>query len=172
MAPARTVGTAAVAFVAAAAGTAACGIPAGFAWGAVTPRVLLQVVAHGTAAVVNPETSAFIVADAWFCLIGVIGGLLTGSLGYLIAVRRWGPAAAAGLIVGALAASSIALWVGDLDGRAAFQHELAVSAPGTRLHASLALGAKSGLTFWPLVTGLTIAVIEIVIRSRSRRRPA
>jgi len=171
-APARTAGTAAVAFVTAAAATAICGIPAGFAWGAVAPRVLVQVVARGTAAVVNPETSAFIAADIWFCLIGVIGGLLTGSLGYLITVRRWGPAAAAGLIVGALAASSIALWAGDLGGRAAFQHQLAVRAPGTRLHASLALGAKSGLTFWPLVTALTIAVMEIVIRSRSRRRPA
>jgi len=161
-----------VIFVAAAAATAVCGIPAGFAWGAVAPRVLVQVVAHGTAQIGNPETSAFIVADVWFCAIGIIGGLLTGSLGYLIAVRRWAAAAAAGLIAGALAASSVALWVGDLDGLAAFRHQLAVSAPGTRLHASLALGAKSGLIFWPLLAALTIAVIEMIIRSRSGRRPA
>ena len=106
--------------MAAAAATAVCGIPAGFAWGAVAPRVLVQVVGHGVAEVVNAETSAFIVADVWFCLIGVIGGVLTGSLGYLIAVRRRGAAAAAGLIAGALAASAVALWVGDLDGHAAF----------------------------------------------------
>ena len=47
-----------------------------------------------------------------------------------------------------------------------------MSAPGTRLNASLALGAKSGLTFWPMLAALTIAVIEIVIRSRSARRSA
>jgi hypothetical protein len=161
-----------VVFVSAAAATAVWGIPAGFAWAAVAPHVLVEVVGHGSAQVVNAETSAFIVADVWFCLIGVIGGLLTGSLGYLIAVRRWGAAAAAGLIAGALAASAVALWVGDLGGHAAFQHQLAVSAPGTRLNASLALGAKSGLTFWPMLAALTIVVIEIVIRSRSARRSA
>jgi hypothetical protein len=159
-----------VVFVSAAAATAVWGIPAGFAWAAVAPRVLVEAVGHGMAQVVNAESSAFIVADLWFCLIGVIGGLLTGSLGYLIAVRRWGAAAAAGLIAGSLAASAVALWVGDLGGHTAFQHQLAVSAPGTRLNASLTLGAKSGLTFWPMLAALAIAVIEIVIRSRSARR--
>ena len=157
-------------FLAAAAATAVFGIPAGFAWGALAPRVLVQIVAHGNAQIVNPETSAFIVADVWFCLIGVIGGLLTGALGYLIAVRRWGAAAAAGLIAGALAATALELWIGGLDGHAAFQHQLAASAPGTFLHASLALGAKSGLTFWPLLTALAIAVPEIIRRWRSGRR--
>ena len=161
--------TAGLVFLAAAAATAVCGIPAGLAWGALAPRVLVQVVGHGTAEVVNVETSAFIVADVWFGLIAVIGGLLTGALGYLIAIRRWGAAAAAGLITGALAASAVELWIGGLDGHAAFQHQLAVGAAGTFLHASLALGAKSALTFWPLLTALTITVIEAVHRSRSAR---
>ncbi len=164
--------TAAAVFAAAAAATAVLGIPAGFAWGAVAPRVLVHVAGPGAAVVVNAETSAFIVADVWFFVIGVIGGVLTGSLGYLIAVRRRGAAAAAGLIAGALAASAVALWVGDLDGRAVFRHQLAVSAAGTRLHASLALGAKSGLVFWPLLAALTIAVIEAVARSRAARARA
>ena len=47
-------------------------------WGALAPRVLVQVVSKGTAEIVHAETSAFIVADVWFCLIGVAGGLLTG----------------------------------------------------------------------------------------------
>jgi hypothetical protein len=169
--PVPTISTVAVVFVSTAAATAVWGIPAGFAWAAAAPRVLVEVVGHGIAQVVNAETSAFIVADVWFCLIGVIGGLLTGSLGYLIAVRRWGAASAAGLIAGALAAAAVALWVGALGGHAAFQHQLAVSAPGTRLNAPLALGAKSGLTFWPMLAALTIAVIEVVIRSRSAHRP-
>ena len=166
----QTLRTAAVVFLAAAAATAIFGIPAGFAWGALAPRVLVQVVGPGAVQIVNPETSAFIVADVWFFLIGVIGGLLTGALGYLIAVRRWGAAAAAGLIAGALAATALELWIGGLDGHAAFRHRLAVSAPGTFLHASLALGAKSGLTFWPLLTALAIAVPEIIRRRRSGRR--
>ena len=45
---------------------------------------------RGAAQVVNPETTAFIAADAWFVLIAAIGGLLTGIAGYLLLVRRHG----------------------------------------------------------------------------------
>ena len=146
------------------------------------PRALVQVVSKGTAAVVNAETSAFIAADLWFCLIGVAGGLLTGTFGYWIIIRRRaprasaipgarGPAGAAGLILGALAAAAIARWIGGLDGRGAFRHQLATGAVGTRLHAPLTLGATSGLTFWPLATALTIVVIEAAVRWPAARRP-
>ena len=160
---------------AAAVATAVCGIPAGFIWAALAPRALVQVISRGTVAVVNAETSAFIVADLWFCLIGVAGGLLTGVFGYRIVARRRadvGPAAAAGLILGALAATAIAQWIGGLDGRAAFLHQLAVATPGTRLHQPLALGATSGLAFWPLATALTIVVIEIAARWHAARHAA
>jgi len=158
-------------FLAAAAATAVCGIPAGYIWAAVAPRAVVAVIARGTAQVVNPETSAFIAADLWFCLIGAIGGLLTGALGCWIAARRRGrgPAVAAGLIVGALAAAAIMLWIGELGGHAAFRHELAVSAAGTLLHAPLGLGATSGLAFWPLCTALAITVIEVTARWRAAR---
>ena len=155
--------------------TAVCGIPAGFIWAAVAPRALVQVISRGTVAVVNAETSAFIVADLWFCLIGVAGGLLTGAFGYRIVARRRadvGPAAAAGLILGALAATAITRWIGGLDGRAAFLHQLAVAAPGTRLHQPLTLGATSGLAFWPLATAFTIVVIEIAARWHAARHAA
>jgi len=157
-------------FGASAAATAVWGIPAGFLWGALAPRVLVQVVSKGTAEIVQPETSAFIVADLCFCLIGVAGGLVTGVLGYLLAVRRRGPAAAAGLIVGALGAAAVTLGIGDHYGQAGFRHQLAHSPPGTHLHASLALGATSGLVFWPLATAFVIAVSELAVRSRARAR--
>lgn len=161
--------------MAAAAAVAVCGIPAGLAWAAAAPRALLQVVSRGTAVVVNAETSAFIVADAWFCLIGAVGGVLTGSIGYLIAVRRRGAVAAAGLIAGALAAALVMLWAGDNCGLAAFRHRLTVSAPGTRFDSSLALGATSALAFWPMFAALAIAVAEVAVRagrSRAARRQA
>ena len=59
------------------------------------PRAVLQEVAAGEANFVNVESSAFIVADAWFCLITVVGGLITGVLGYRFGVRRAGWVAAA-----------------------------------------------------------------------------
>jgi len=75
-------------------------------------------------------------------------------------------AAAAGLIVGALGAAAVTLWLGENYGLAGFRHQLAHSPPGTQLHASLALGATSGLVFWPLAAAFVIAVSELAVRSR------
>ena len=142
------------------AGSAVLGIAAGLIWAAVAPRALLQEVAHGEAQQVNAETSAFISADAWFCIIVAVGGLITGVLGYRILVRRAGWPATAGLVLGALAASLIALWVGENMGLGTYNHQLASSAVGVFFNSSLALGAKSGLVFWPLITSLVIVLAE------------
>jgi hypothetical protein len=144
------------AFIAALAGSAVLGIAAGLVWAAVAPRPLLQEIAHGEAQVVNAETSAFIVADAWFCLIAAVGGLITGVLGYRLLVRRAGWVATAGLVVGAVAAALLAVWVGEQVGLGTYNHLLASSPAGTFFHGSLALGAKSSLAFWPLLTSAAI----------------
>jgi hypothetical protein len=133
---------------------------AGLIWYAVAPRALLQEIAAGEAEVVNAETTAFIVADAWFALITAVGGLITGVLGYRILVRRFGAAATAGLVLGAVAAALLALWVGDNLGTGTYNHLLASSPTGTFFHASLALGAKSTLAFWPLCTSAVILLAE------------
>jgi hypothetical protein len=153
------------AFVAALAGSAVLGIVAGLVWAAVAPRALLQEVARGEAQVVNAETSAFIVADAWFCLITAVGGLISGVLGYRVLVRRAGWAATAGLVLGAVAAALLAMWVGENVGLGTYNHLLASSPVGTFFHASLSLGAKSSLAFWPLLTSAAILLAE----SGSRR---
>ena len=54
--------------------SALLGLLAGLVWSALAPRALLVVQSRGVAYVVNPETSAFIVADAWFCLLTALGG--------------------------------------------------------------------------------------------------
>jgi hypothetical protein len=144
------------AFIAGLAGSAVLGIAAGLIWAAVAPRPLLQEIAHGEAQVVNAETSAFIVADAWFCLIVALGGLITGVLGYRILVRRAGWAAAAGLVLGAVAAALLAMWAGEQVGLGTYHHLLASSPVGTFFHASLTLGAKSSLAFWTLFTSAAI----------------
>jgi len=108
----------------------------------------------------NVETAAFIVADAWFALITAVGGLITGILGYRILVRRAGAAAAAGLVLGAVAAALLALWVGENIGLATYNHLLASSPAGAVFRSSLALGAKSTLAFWPLCTSGVILLAE------------
>src|SRR5215475_14202985 len=67
-----------VAALAVAAGTAALGVVAGLGWAAVTPRPLLVMTAPGAATLVNAETTAFIAADAAFCLVCLAGGVISG----------------------------------------------------------------------------------------------
>ncbi len=142
------------------AGSALLGLVAGLIWAAAAPRAVLQEVARGEAGVINPESSAYIVADVWFCGIAVAGGLITGILGYRFLVRRTGWIATAGLVFGAVAAALLALWIGENIGLGTYNHLLATSPTGAIFHGSLGLGAKSALAFWPLLTSAVILLAE------------
>ncbi len=155
--------------LAVAAGTALLGMAAGYGWSLVAPRALLVMVSPGTASVVQVETSAFIAADAAFCLIGVAGGAVSGALGYLLAVRRHGPLGMAGVLAGAVAATYLARWAGEQSGLATFHHLLATLPAGAHLRDSLLLRASSALAFWPLAAGLTAGGLE-AFATRGRHR--
>ncbi len=159
-----------LAFAAVLLGTALLGVAAGFIWPAVAPRALLVIVSRGSADVVNPETSAFIAADGWFTVVCLIGGVISGLTGYLLAVRRYGPSAMVGVLAGALAAALIARWIGEQSGAAAFNHLLLVGRTGLLLRAPLALGGVGALAFRPLAAGLTAGGIEAIGYFRDRRR--
>lgn len=135
-------------------GTALLGVAGGFVWAALAPRAGLVMTGPGAAAVVNPETSAFVAADGLFCLVCLVGGALSGLAGYVFAVRRWGPLPMAGVLAGAVAAAFLARWAGQQEGLATFHHLLATLPAGARLTGPVALGAASALTFWPLAAGL------------------
>jgi hypothetical protein len=149
------------------AGSVLLGAVAGLIWVAVAPTPLLREIAPGEAELISAESSAFIVADAWFVLITAVGGLITGVLGNRCLDRGAGPGAAAGLVLGAVAAALAALWVGDNIGLGTYQHLLASSPTGASFHSSLALGAKSALALWPLCTSGVILLAE-----SGGRRPA
>jgi hypothetical protein len=171
--PGRTQATlrsALLALAAAAAASALVGLLVGLIWSAVAPRALLVVQSRGVAFVVNAETSAFIVADAWFCLLTGAAGLICGLAGYLLAVRRYGALALTGLLAGGVAGSALAMWVGQQQGLAGFQSKLAASPVGTRLREPLVLGGHGALAFWPLVVGLVVGTIEVIGQSVQRRR--
>ena len=182
--PALDLGPAAVAAsLAVAAGTALLGLLAGFAWSLLAPRAGLVIVSPGAAGLVQVETTAFIAADALFCLLTVAGGVVSGALGYLLAVRRHGPLAMAAVLAGALAAAYLTRWVGERSGMATFHHLLATLPAGAHLRDMLTLGATSALAFWPLAAGLTAGGLAAVAadgrrglarpyRAGRRRRPA
>jgi hypothetical protein len=151
------------------AGSALLGVAAGFCWAAVAPRAWLVMTGPGSASLTNAETGAFIAADAAFCLVCLAGGVVSGILGYLFAVRRHGPLGMAGLIAGALAAAFVARWVGEQTGLATFRHLVATLPAGARLRDSLTLGAGGALAFWVLAACLVAGVLELVA-SPGRRR--
>jgi len=160
----RPVPGAVAGFTLALAGSAVLGLLAGLIWGEAAPRAMLQEIGTGTAQLVNAETSAFIGADAWFVGISVVAGLLTGLAGYRFLITRAGQlarvAATVGLVLGALAAALVMLWLGEQIGLSSYNQQLASSPNGTVFHASLALGAKSALVFWPMFTAIVILVAE------------
>ena len=151
------------------AGTALLGLAAGYAWSLVAPRALLVIVSHGEASLVRPESSAFIAADGAFCLIALAGGVVSGALGYLLGVRKYGPLPMIGVLAGALAAGLLARWVGEWPGSGMFHHLLATLPVGAHLHDSLTLGASGAIAFWPLAAGLVAGGLE-AFATRDRRR--
>lgn len=149
-------------------GSALIGLAGGFIWAQLAPRVPYVVVGGGSANVANPETTAFIAGDAWYCLIGAAGGLIIGAGGYLLAVRRYGPAPMAGMLAGSTAAAYVARWIGQGAGLAQFNKQLLTSRPGTVLHAPLALGGHSPMAFWPLAACLAAGVLVLLAMLRAR----
>jgi hypothetical protein len=151
-------------FVAAVAGSAALGLLGGWIWGEAAPRALLQEISTGTAELMNAETRAFIGADAWFCGIAVVAGLITGIIGYRFGIARQAGGTraviAAGLIIGGVAGAFVMLWLGEQIGLSAYNQHLASSANGTVFPESLSLGARSALAFWPMFTAIAILVGE------------
>jgi hypothetical protein len=145
-------------------GSAVLGLIGGLIWGELAPRAMLEEISTGTAEVINAETRAFFGADAWFCGISAVAGLLTGVLGYRFAVahRDGGAraAVAAALIAGAVAGEFTMLWLGEQIGLSSYNQHLASSPNGTLFAASLALGAKSALAFWPFFTAVVLLIAE------------
>jgi hypothetical protein len=171
--PAEQFGRALLAAALVIAGSAVTGVVGGLIWSAVAPRVQYQVytLSPPTAYATNPETSAFIAADGWYCFIAIAGGALIGLLAYLFAIRRYGPLPMAGAIVGSVAAALIAAWLGhEASGGPGFDHLLATSKPGTFLYAPISLGSHGAVAFWPLAAAAVAGGIELIGVLRARRQ--
>ena len=156
------------------AGSAVIGLAGGLLWAAMAPRVQYQVYTlkpTPTAYATNPETSAFIAADGWYCFIALVGGALIGLLAYFFAVRRYGALPMAGAIAGAIGAAFIAQWLGhQASGGPGFNELLATSRPGSYLYAPISLGSRGALAFWPLAAAAVAGGIELISFMRVRHQ--
>jgi len=161
-------------------GSLIAGLAGGQIWVELAPRASYVIVSQGSADVINPETSAFIAGDAVYCMIGLAGGLIIGLAGYLLAVRRYGPAPMAAILAGSAAAGVVARWVGEHSGLTAFNHNLLTGPIGTHLAAPLALAGDTAasiwpskaslpeVAFWPLAASLMAGGLALVVVLRER----
>ncbi len=124
-----------------------------------------------TAYATNPETSAFIAADGWYCVIALAGGALIGLLGYLFAVRRYGPVRwpRSSLARSERPSSPPGSGTSSPAGLG-FDHVLATSKPGALLYAPISLGSHGALAFWPLAAAAVAGGIELVGVLKDRRQ--
>jgi hypothetical protein len=156
------------------AGSIVAGLAGGLIWGVLAPEPVYVVISRGEADVVNVETSAFIVGDLLYCLVGLIGGLLIGIAAYRFAVRRYGPLPMAAVLGGSVLAALAARWAGQNLGLASFNAKLATSHVGALLHAPPELGANGpgilwpAIAFWPLAACAIPAALLLLAAWRDR----
>jgi hypothetical protein len=150
----RSAGVAVLVSLAIVLGSLILGLAGGQIWAALGPRAVYVVVTHGSADVINPETTAFIAADAVYCMIGAAGGLIIGLAGYLLAVRKHGPMPMAAILAGSIAAGIVARYIGEHSGLTVFDHQLLTSSLGSHLSAPLVLAGDTSAAPWPTVSSL------------------
>ena len=73
------------------------------------------------------------------------------------------------VLVSALAAALITLWIGEHAGLASYHHLLATLPAGARLREALSLGARSAIAIWPLAAGLMAGGMELAAVLRDRQ---
>ena len=133
---------------------AALGVPLGWLWAALAPRIPIVRVEGGfTYAQSEPEQ--VVAADGWFMLLGAAAGIVLAVAVWLL-LRRWrGPVMAIGLVLGSLGSAWLAWWAGRHVGLAEFERARGTVAVGTRLLAPLGLRTTDFLAAHPWDPRLT-----------------
>jgi len=129
---------------------AGLGWPLGLLWTAVAPRVPVRkeggALYYGTS-----EPEQIMAGDGWFALLGVVIGIALAVLVWVLLRRGRGPLQMIALVLGCLAAASIAYYVGHKIGADAFERLRATTPDGVVFDGPLRLNItrqKAG-HLWP-----------------------
>ncbi len=134
------------------------GLPLGWLWAELSPRVPAIRTENGLAyAEAAPEQA--VAADGWFVILGGAMGLLVAVLAWVLVRRHRGVGILIAVTIGSLAAAYIAWLVGRAIGQAEFE-QFAGAAVGSAVQAPLRLrvtGLDDDAWWRPLLTGVAAA---------------
>ena len=155
------------------AGIVVVGVVSGVIWHRVATLPTYQVLSDGTAQITERGLSRVFALDAWYVFIGLLGGMLLGTLVWKLMEPLGWPAAL--LACGATLLAGVVCWqMGTLLGPRDFVERLAaIGAEGGRVPIDFDLGAKSALLVWPiggLLPVLLYPATELLIEWFGRRR--
>jgi hypothetical protein len=147
------------------------GALAGVVWEAVVHLPTYRVAADGGASTSERGLAAYVGADAWYSLIGAVGGLALGvvawrrlhRLGWPVVLVATLTATAAGLVCWAV---GVRLGPGD------FSSRLAAAPPDALVPIALELRARSALLVWPFLAVLPILLASSLGADEEEPAPA
>ena len=146
------------------------GAAAGVVWWMVVDPPAYELNSGGGASTSERGLTQFIAADAWFCAIGLVAGLLLG-----LAAWRWlrdlGWPVVPVVLVWATAAGLTCWLVGYQLGPGDFSARLAAAQPGDLVPIPLTLRAYASLLTWPFFAIIPILLGSSLGRDEEEPRP-
>lgn len=147
------------------------GALAGVAWEAVVELPTYRVAADGGASTSERGLAAFVGGDAWYCLLGAVGGLLLGVLAWRWFSRLGWPVVLVGTVT-ATAAGLLCWAVGTRLGPGDFPTRLAAAPPDSLVPIALELRAGASLLVWPFLAVLPILLASSLGADEEEPEPA
>ena len=135
------------------------GMLAGGVWETLVDLPVYTINADSRALTSERGLTAIFGADAWFCGVGAVTGLLLGAVAWW-RLRGLGWPVVLVTTVTAVAAALVCWWVGTALGPADFTSRLATAEPGDVVPIGLELRAPASLLVWPF-----FALVPILLAS-------
>jgi hypothetical protein len=146
------------------------GAAAGVVWWLLVKPPAYELNSNGGATTSERGLTQFIAADAWFCVIGLVVGVLIG-----IAAWRWlralGWSVVLVVVVCAVASALVCWLVGYRLGPGDFSARLAAAHPGDVVPIPLTLRARASLLTWPFFAVIPVLLGSSLGRDEEEPRP-
>lgn len=143
---------------------------AGLAWWGLVDLPGYLVGSDGTTNTTERGLTEFISGDAWFSVIGLVGGIALGLLAWWRFRRMGWPVVLIG-VVSAFLAALVCWLVGWELGPGAFEPRLAAAMSGQFVPIELTLRARASLIVWPFAASIPILLASSLGREDEEPTP-